>query len=123
MSIVHNTYVIVGVKVPFGEFRQTVEERDIDWEKYLDEADGPVAHHHGLCVLSDGFDCKYVIIGRVLAKSPKDLGLQAPCSVDPHELFLKDHSVAQVVLAAIADQFGIERAWDAFEVITVTHYR
>ena len=64
MSTQINTYVIFGVELPYKPF----EGRD-DFEPYTDSPFKGIEHHKGLCVLEDGMNGEYIIIGRVLAKT------------------------------------------------------
>jgi hypothetical protein len=123
MSVSNNTYVIVGKRLGHKEFQEILQSREIDPEPYEDELSGDIKHHNGLCLLNDGFNGQYAIIGRVLAKSCQDEGLQTPYVIDFYNLFTSDDCITRQVIDALREQFGIDLAWDEFEVITLTHYR
>lgn len=62
MSVQHNTYIVWGAKFDYTE-------DDDKLDPYHDNAFQGIHHHNGVCVLSDGYDGKYTVIGRVLAKT------------------------------------------------------
>ncbi len=66
MSVHSNTYVLVGVKLPFEHFNEDQRESH---EAYTDSSRKGIHHHNGLCVIDDGMSGEYCFIGRVLAKS------------------------------------------------------
>ncbi|HID9808664.1 TPA: hypothetical protein ACXI3M_006725 [Pseudomonas aeruginosa] len=66
MSVQSNTYVLVGVKLPFEHFNEDQRESH---EAYTDRSRKGIHHHNGLCVIDDGMNGEYCFIGRVLAKS------------------------------------------------------
>ncbi len=63
MSTQVNTYVILGVKLPYPKGGGDEEYKK--YEKYMDDAFEP--RQRGLVVLFDGRDGRYVIIGHVMA--------------------------------------------------------
>jgi hypothetical protein len=73
-----NTYVLVGVKLPYDHFAG--DDADADFEKlepYMDSAYRGIHHHNGLCVLFDGMNGKYIAAGRVLAKTGESDGFNS----------------------------------------------
>lgn len=71
MSVQSNTYVMVGVMLPYDEL---TEQQHNDSEAYQDSAYKGIQHHNGLCVIADGMNGRYVAIGRVLAKTDDQNG-------------------------------------------------
>jgi len=65
MSIQANTYIIVGVKLPYPEN----EEFRNSLDPYKDSAFKGITHKNGLCALADGMNGNYIIIGKVLHKT------------------------------------------------------
>jgi hypothetical protein len=63
VSVQVNTYVVLGVQMPY------IKDRYDEFEPYMDSAFKGIHHHNGLCILSDGMNGAYTILGRVLAKT------------------------------------------------------
>jgi hypothetical protein len=85
MSTQLNTYVLVGVKLPYDHFSGDDLDTDADYEKlepYMDSAFKGIEHHNGLCVLFDGMNGKYIAAGRVLAKTDESDGFNG--AIDAH---------------------------------------
>lgn len=112
MSVQVNTYIAFGVLLPFD----TLSEDDYDkYEPYMDSAFKGIHHHNGLCVIRDGMNGKYVIIGRVLAKSKVYENFDSPMTpnVTPTEI--------ELVGSLITSQFGIENP--EVKLWIFSHYR
>lgn len=118
MSVQSNTYVLVGVMLPYDHF--TEEQHENLFPEYRDSAYQGIEHYNGLCVITDGMSGKYVAIGRVLAKTDDqngNYGFNKP-------LDLTEASSAELrdeVSDLIVKHFGVEaplsRDW------VFTHYR
>ncbi|HHK4951245.1 TPA: hypothetical protein ACQT04_006172 [Pseudomonas aeruginosa] len=79
MSVQSNTYVLVGVKLNYQEFKDRYLGDDEEGyyqyvDPYSDSSYKGIQHHDGLCVIFDGMSGEYVFIGRVLAKSIDEHG-------------------------------------------------
>lgn len=110
MSVNFNQYLLVGVVLPFTYFP------DDDAEAYFDSPYRGIAHHQGLCILSDGMGGKYTVIGRVLQKSPVNEPLGAGILAMPEV----DEALRAEVAQALEAQFGIK---DSPSLLFLTHYR
>jgi hypothetical protein len=82
MSSQMNTYVMVGVMLPFDFFNHRFPDSENEvfelLEPYMDSAFKGIHHNDGLCVLFDGMCGKYIAAGRVLAKTSDHDGLPRP---------------------------------------------
>ena len=76
MSVNVNTYIILGFK--FRTVDLSIEEGG----PYLDSAHEGIRHKNGLCILYDGMNRKYSIIGRVLAKTEANTHFDDPFTVE-----------------------------------------
>lgn len=65
MSVRRNDYVVVGVKLPWSDDVYGLLENDHYDNGYKPE----ITEHNGLTMIADGMDGKYIIVGKVLAKS------------------------------------------------------
>jgi hypothetical protein len=63
MSVQVNTYVVLGVALPY------TKDPDDRFDPYRDSSRDGIWHYNGLCVLQDGMNGEYTVIGRVLAKT------------------------------------------------------
>lgn len=118
MSVQSNTYVLVGVMLPYDHF--TEEQHEELLPPYRDSAYKGIEHHNGLCVITDGMSGKYVAIGRVLAKSDDqngNYGFNEPVDLDN----ASSPELRNEVEELIYEHFGFEdpsvRDW------VFTHYR
>jgi len=73
MSTQVNTYVMWGMIFTFDEFK----DRE-DFEPYMDSAFKGIHHHDGLCVLADGMNGEYTVIGHVIDKTANYEGFSKP---------------------------------------------
>jgi hypothetical protein len=86
MSVQINQYLILGTKLAFRkDNRLEGSELDIDQEafadmvmKYQDSAYKGIEHHNGLCILDDGMNGQFTLVGRVLKKSSEGEMLSGP---------------------------------------------
>lgn len=82
MSVSTNQYLILGVKLPYE--RETSYE---DFEPYIDNGYKPdIIHKNGLACIYDGMNGNYIMLGRIIEKSPRDEQIDGPyCmeAVDP----------------------------------------
>ena len=115
MSSQQNTYVMLGAKFPYDLFKGKSEEI----EPYMDSAFDNIYHNERLCILYDGLNAEYVIIGKVLAKTRNHAGFEDPIVLD-------DTSATRLVQGDIKHLLFNKLKLDTtFEVnlIVVTHYR
>lgn len=79
MSVGTNQYLIMGVKLPY--------DKDVPYEifeDYIDNGYKPdIIHKNGLACIYDGMNGEYVMLGRIVAKSPLDEVLDGPYCCDP----------------------------------------
>lgn len=95
MSTQVNTYVILGVRLPY--VNDTYEK----YEKYMDDAFNP--RQQGLVVLYDGRDGRYIIIGHVVAVTDEGGSFDDVIEIEPpKEKLLKS------IAAEIKAHFGLE---------------
>ncbi len=117
MSVNCNTYVIIGVQVPYDE-KFKGDDNYEKYEDYHDSCNDGIHHHNGLCMLSDGMSGKYVVIGKVLKKTENHRGFyDGPidlCEIDA------DGEERKYVGSLIKAQFGIDKEPT---VLVVSHYR
>lgn len=113
MSVESNTYVLLGVKLPFEHFNE--EQRD-QFEPYWDSAFKGIQHHNGLCVVDDGMSGKYYFVGRVLAKSIDERSEGIP---------ITDCTVTATLVAEVAGllEQHFDLAGPDVRVWAFTHYR
>jgi hypothetical protein len=75
MSVQQNHYVVIGKRFDYKEFYTLVcpngdADHYFDTEHpYTDSAFKGIHHHNDICIISDGMNGKYVVVGRVLQKS------------------------------------------------------
>ena len=112
MSTQANTYVVVGVKLPFpkGEEGETAFQK---YEAWMDSAYEP--KKSGMVVLFDGRNGEYIIAGHVLDSTPNWEGFDEPVDLSKAEKITND------VKRDLKAHFNITD----IEVKTwvVTHYR
>lgn len=113
MSVQVNTYLVLGVVLPFQK-----DERDA-FAPYYDSAFEDIKNHEGICVLSDGMDGKYTIIGRVLAKTQNWKPFNGV--VDIRALMPPASEIPEIE-RAIEDLVGSGEKQTA-RIILVSHYR
>lgn len=116
MSVQHNTYVIRGAIYPFP----MDYDNDSKYEKlepYMDNAFKGIHHHDGICILYDGMNGKYVILGRVDVKSDVYEGFDAPI-VFPAPIPEEDEELKTKIEAIMGEPLPAPIEW-----IVVTHYR
>lgn len=113
MSVQSNTYVLVGVKLPFEHFNEDQRESH---EDYTDSSRKGIHHHNGLCVIGDGMSGEYYFIGRVIAKSIDEHGE----GIRPQDISTSAMLDSEVRFL-LHEHFGLQDA----EVRTwaFTHYR
>jgi hypothetical protein len=112
MSTQWNQYLIYGVKISYG----TTDEPYEKYEDFFDSAFEGIKQHRGLCVLYDGMNGDYILIGHVLEKSDEGQPFQ-----DPMDLEAPTGGFAEVIAGAIEREFGIEKP--QLKLWLVTHYR
>jgi hypothetical protein len=115
MSTNQNTYVVLGTKLPYDLFKDKFDQL----EPYMDDAFEGIHHHDRLCVLYDGMNGGYVIIGKILAKTKNHQGFEQP-------IILNDTSTMRLIQGDITYLLFNKLKLDTtFEVnlIVVTHYR
>lgn len=115
MSVQVNTYVILGVELPYKPFKDRYDE----FEPYMDSAFEGIKNHNGLCVLFDGMDGKYIIVGRVLAKTKNHGHFDG--IVNLRELMPSGDALAEIE-RDIANLIGDGDKRPA-RIILVSHYR
>lgn len=113
MSVQLNQYLILGVKLAFRK-DGTLEGSTLDLDgeawadliyQYLDSAFEGIEHHNGLCVIDDGMEGKYTMVGRVIKKSSEGNMLSGPFSLDTQN----EHAdLIPLVKELIQAQFKIE---------------
>ncbi|WP_434681315.1 hypothetical protein J3P77_09475 [Pseudomonas sp. R1-18] len=119
MSVQSNTYLLVGVMLPYDHFDDVHDDPYEVLEPYTDSAYKGIEHHNGLCVLYDGMGGSHIAIGRVLAKSDDqngNYGFNAPIDATTAMTPELQAEVAKLV----QQQFNFApdvRAW------ILTHYR
>jgi hypothetical protein len=117
MSTQLNTYVLVGVKLPYDHFSDG-SSSDEDFERlepYMDSAFKGIEHHDGLCVLFDSVNGKYIAAGRVLAKTGESDGFSG--AIDAHM-----SPALQTEVAALLQQH-LQIATPDVRVWVISHYR
>ena len=76
MSVQCNTYIVLGVKLPY--------EKHGMYERFEDLMDSAYdKKREGLTCIFDGMSGKHVILGHVIAKSDNHEGFDEPITVDP----------------------------------------
>jgi len=113
MSVQCNTYVMIGVKIPYPE--EATDEFYDKIEPYTDSSFGGIEHRDGLTVLLDGMNGEYMTIGKILAKTESYEGFEHPIEVhfNNEEFF---H-----VASSIEEHFGIKNP--KVGVWVISHYR
>ena len=117
MSVQCNTYVMIGASFPYDFFGD--DDMYEKLEPYMDSAFKGIHHHNGICILSDGMNGEYFVVGRVLAKSADHQGLVAPLVVRTTD------NERSEVKHAIEQALGALVCLPDFDVtpIVVSHYR
>ena len=67
MSTQINQYIIYGIKLNYEDYKGDVWYDK--FEPYMDSPFKGIKHHNGLCVLFDGMDGDYIVIGHVVYKT------------------------------------------------------
>lgn len=116
MSVQTNTYIMVGVMLPYDSF--TEEQHEQDFDDYCDSAYKGIHHHNGLCVLADGMQGEYVAIGRVLKKTNDQNGDY--CLSEPVDCSLSDDLRDEVSLL-LTENFGLDKP--DVKIWAFTHWR
>lgn len=80
MSTQTNTYAIIGAMLPYDLVGGDNYDK---FEPYFDNAFEGIHHHDGLCILGDGMNGEYAVVGKVLAKSDENGLLERPAVFDP----------------------------------------
>lgn len=113
MSTQANTYAIIGAVLPYDAVGGDNYDK---FEPYFDNAFDGIHHHDGLCILGDGMNGEYAIVGKVIAKSDEMGHLGSPVVFRPipnNELQeLKDK------IEGLFPDHSIE-----IRAIALTHYR
>lgn len=119
MSVQANTYVMWGHHIQTADVRELRSAQD-RLEPYMDHASARIEHLNGLCCLWDGMCGKYVMLGRVFAKSKVDQGLDEPFSMPPADaaFYAMAHEVTREVSHLLGDRILPTPGW-----IVLTHYR
>ena len=128
MSAQMNQYIIIGTKLGFDEFNEHMKNRyGVDqfgeWpreaiEPYEDSAFEGVHHHKGLCVLYDGRDGMFVVIGHVMLKSENNMPLDNVDFSDYDPTAKGTTQVSGLVECLITEQFGIDNPNISTHLIT-----
>ena len=116
MSVNCNTYLMIGVKLPYDD-KWKGEDNYEKFEDYHDSSSGGIHHHNGLCMLSDGMSGEYVIIGKVLQKSGSHGGFRGVTDVGVIDEDGNDRIYVGGLLQA---QFDI---YKTPTILIVSHYR
>lgn len=113
MSTQTNTYAVIGAILPYDLVGGDNYDK---FEPYFDSAFEGIHHHDGICIISDGMNGDYAVVGKVLAKSDEYGHLEKPVVFDP---IPNDENLAlkQKIEALFPDQSVEIRA------IALTHYR
>ena len=119
MSVQMNQYLMIGVKLPCDFTFGNEQDREATYEKmepYMDSAFKGIKHYNGLCIVDDGMNGKYCMVGRVLQKSSNGETLDGPvCMEDEHAVLIP------MVKELLHAQFGLENA--PVKLWFFTHYR
>jgi hypothetical protein len=79
MSVVTNQYLILGVKLPY--------DKAVPYETFEDFIDNgykpDIIHKNGLACIFDGMNGKYVMLGRIIEKSPLNHPLDGVFCLEP----------------------------------------
>lgn len=79
MSVAINQYLILGVKLPY--------DKSVPYETFEDYIDNgykpDIIHKNGLACVYDGMDGKYIMLGRILEKSPVGYTIDGPYCWEP----------------------------------------
>jgi len=79
MSIHRNYYILIGVRYEYIEFNDKF--KGVDYGVYCDSAFEGIEHYKGLCVLYDGMNGEYVMVGRVLYKTKNMEDIYGPVNI------------------------------------------
>lgn len=111
MSTQCNTYVILGVEIPYEKHSDQYDK----YEKYMDSAFDE--KREGITCLLDGMNGEYIILGHVMAKTEDWAGFNNPIVI-PQDL--EGYSVYNDTKRDLKDLFGIT---EKLKFIIVSHYR
>lgn len=111
MSVNFAQYWVYGVVTDYPETEEAYEAL----EAYCQSNHSPIAHKQGLAVLLDGMGGKYMVAGRILAKSELDYALGSGPVAVPE---VSEETKAEVALA-LREQLGLTQTPS---VVLVTHY-
>lgn len=117
MSVQINQYIMIGVRIPFPGKHDDFYEK---YESFMEDSafNSNISHKEGIFCLFDGMNGKYVIIGRVMAKSSDGEYL---ADGEPIELPLTLTELEQELISeSINRNFGIDEPLKTF---FVTKYR
>ena len=114
MSVQANTYVMTGVVLPYMKQDGLYEKL----EPYMDSAFKGIHHHKGICVVFDGMNGKYIVIGRVHAKTENHQGLDGVHSFDT-----PSPDIRELIAAAASDLIGQDISPADVKPLVLTHYR
>jgi len=67
MSVQINQYLVYGTKLDYEKYGG--EEWYDKFYPYYDNAFKGIHHHDGICVIDDGMNGEYIVVGRVLYKT------------------------------------------------------
>jgi hypothetical protein len=113
MSTQLNHYVLFGQRFAFDELETLIPSEN--QEPYFDSAFEGVHHRDGLCIVSDGMNCEYAFVGRVLAKTNDHEGLEEPVEVALTQPLIEE------VAGAITKLLGVSEP--RLGTFVVSHYR
>lgn len=116
MSVQINSYLIVGIELNYDDFRG--EEWFNIFEPYMDSAFAGIHHYKGLCVISDGMNGEYIVVGRVLEKTKNYEYFPA----GPLKLEVESATL-EMIRDLIRANFDISFDDDDVKVMVLTHYR
>lgn len=123
MSTQVNQFLMWGIRKPYSWHKQWEKETGKDFsetfESFQDDSafESTVNHKDGIFCLFDGRDGRYIIIGRVLAKTRDGslLGENEPIMLHPPTKLEKEF-----IRNAVVKNFGID---GDFRLWFITHYR
>ena len=118
MSTKTNTYVRVGVMMPFDDIFGDGDETREKLLPYMDTAYDGIKHHDGLCIVGDGMNGDYAALGRVLAKSDECGHLESPVVVEDLPA-----AEAATLLGKIAEVANVPVDSLRLQTLVFCHYR
>lgn len=122
MSVQVNTYVIVGFKFDYDEFKELFdneEELDKFHDEFRDSAFEGIKNKNGLTLISDSMSGEYAILGRVIAKTANHEHFQKP--IELSDLSKIKEMTASLISLALRGK--VEASNDDLEAYVVSHYR